>query len=32
MEWFEIEEGKIHRRWGTRDFAAIVRQIDLQFA
>ncbi len=27
MEWFEIEEGLIHRRWGARDSAAIHRQL-----
>jgi ketosteroid isomerase-like protein len=27
MEWFEIKDGLIHRRWGTRDSAAISRQL-----
>lgn len=27
MEWFELSEGRIRRRWGARDFAAIARQI-----
>ncbi len=29
MEWFELKDGKIHRRWGARDFAAQARQIGL---
>ena len=29
MEWFEIKEGKIHRRWGARDNAAQMRQMGL---
>ena len=29
MEWFEIKEGRIHRRWGARDSAAIFRQMGL---
>jgi len=29
MEWFEIKDGKIHRRWGTRDNAAQLRQMGL---
>ena len=29
MEWFEMREGLIHRRWGARDSAAIARQIGL---
>ena len=27
MEWFEIVGGKIHRRWGARDSAALFRQL-----
>lgn len=27
MEWFEIENGKIRRRWGARDAAAQARQL-----
>lgn len=27
MEWFEIKDGLIHRRWGARDSAAISRQL-----
>src|SRR3954451_8280024 len=27
MEWFEIREGKIRRRWGARDSAAQARQL-----
>lgn len=27
MEWFEIQDGKIHRRWGARDSASIYRQL-----
>ena len=29
MEWFNIKEGKIHRRWGARDNAAQLRQMGL---
>ena len=29
MEWFEIKEGKIHRRWGARDNASQLRQMGL---
>jgi steroid delta-isomerase-like uncharacterized protein len=29
MEWFEIENGKIKRRWGTRDSAAQARQLGI---
>ena len=29
MEWFEIENGKIKKRWGARDHAAQARQIGL---
>jgi steroid delta-isomerase-like uncharacterized protein len=30
MEWFHIRDGRIHRRWGARDSAAIFRQLELQ--
>jgi steroid delta-isomerase-like uncharacterized protein len=29
MEWFEIENGKIKRRWGARDSAAQARQLGI---
>jgi steroid delta-isomerase-like uncharacterized protein len=29
MEWFNIKDGKIHRRWGARDNAAQMRQMGL---
>lgn len=29
MEWFEIQDEKIHRRWGARDNAAQFRQMGL---
>lgn len=29
MEWFEIEDGRIRRRWGARDMAAQHRQMGL---
>jgi steroid delta-isomerase-like uncharacterized protein len=29
MEWFNIKDGKIHRRWGARDNAAKFRQMGL---
>ncbi len=29
MEWFEIENGKIKRRWGARDAASQARQLGL---
>ena len=29
MEWFEIKDGKIQRRWGARDNAAQLRQMGL---
>ena len=29
MEWFEVKDGKIKRRWGARDTAAQARQIGL---
>jgi steroid delta-isomerase-like uncharacterized protein len=32
MEWFEIKDGRIHRRWGARDSAAQARQMGLPLA
>ena len=32
IEWFEIAEGKIKKRWGARDFAAQARQIGLSLS
>lgn len=29
MEWFELKDGKIHRRWGARDMAAQFRHMEL---
>ena len=29
MEWFEIKDGKIQRRWGARDNASQLRQMGL---
>ena len=29
MEWFEIENGRIKRRWGARDSASQARQLGL---
>jgi len=29
MEWFEIENGKIKRRWGARDSASQYRQLGI---
>lgn len=29
MEWFEIENGKIRRRWGARDSASQARQLGI---
>jgi predicted ester cyclase len=29
MEWFELRDGLIRRRWGARDFAAVSRQMGL---
>jgi len=29
MEWFIIQDGRIHRRWGARDNAAQFRQMGL---
>ena len=30
MEWFEMHDGKIHRRWGARDSATQNRQMGLK--
>ncbi len=30
MEWFIIEDGKIKKRWGARDFASQAKQIGLE--
>ena len=29
MEWFHIENGRIKRRWGARDFASQARQLGI---
>jgi steroid delta-isomerase-like uncharacterized protein len=29
MEWFEMRDGRIHRRWGARDHASQARQIGM---
>jgi len=29
MEWFEIQNGKIKRRWGARDSASQARQLQI---
>ncbi|VXC02336.1 ester cyclase [Massilia sp. 9I] len=29
MEWFEIEDGRIKRRWGARDAASQARQLGI---
>lgn len=29
MEWFTLQDGKIHRRWGARDSASQARQIGM---
>ncbi len=29
MEWFVLHDGKIHRRWGARDSATQMRQMEL---
>jgi predicted ester cyclase len=29
MEWFEMKDGKIRRRWGARDSGAMSRQLGL---
>lgn len=31
MEWFTLKEGKIFRRWGTRDAASQARQLEWDF-
>ena len=30
MEWFEIENGQIQRRWGARDAASQARQLGIE--
>jgi len=30
IEWFEVREGKIRRRWGARDSASQARQLGMQ--
>jgi predicted ester cyclase len=32
MEWFEVENGKIKRRWGARDSASQARQLGIPLA
>lgn len=32
MEWFELRDGKISRRWGTRDSANQARQMGLSMS
>lgn len=32
MEWFEVEDGRIRRRWGARDSASQYRQLGLPLA
>jgi steroid delta-isomerase-like uncharacterized protein len=32
MEWFVVQEGKIHRRWGARDALSQARQIGMPIA
>jgi steroid delta-isomerase-like uncharacterized protein len=32
MEWFEIDQGKIKRRWGARDSASQLRQLGVPLA
>ena len=32
MEWFEIQQGKIKRRWGARDSASQLRQLGVPLA
>ncbi len=29
MEWFVMKDGRIHKRWGARDSAAMARQMGL---
>jgi predicted ester cyclase len=29
MEWFVLDKGRIIRRWGGRDWAAITRQVGI---
>lgn len=30
MEWYEIRDGRIHRRWGARDSASQARQLGME--
>jgi len=30
IEWFEVRDGKIRRRWGARDSASQARQLGMQ--
>ena len=30
IEWFELRDGKIRRRWGARDSASQARQLGMQ--
>ena len=32
MEWFEFRDGKIGKRWGARDSAAIMRQTGMEMS
>jgi predicted ester cyclase len=32
MEWFEFRDGKIAKRWGARDLAAIMRQTGMEMS
>lgn len=32
MEWFEIDDGRIKRRWGARDSASQLRQLGVPLA
>jgi hypothetical protein len=29
MEWFEVRDGIIHRRWGARNSASVFRKIGM---
>jgi len=29
MEWFEMKDGLIHRRWGARDWSTMAKQMEL---
>jgi predicted ester cyclase len=32
MEWFEFRDGKVAKRWGARDSAAIMRQTGMEMS